>query len=87
MKLRLVTNLIITFFLMSCASTGNRQNFTFLSYPCENRDAAGDDYSNLGVSKIQWIDPTTLKIDALVLLNCSYKITDCKLDIEGNDVV
>ena len=68
--------------LLSCSISHNKYEFSFDSTSCENCDENPYQFSNYGVSTVQWITPKTLKIEALVRLNCAFKITKCNIDIK-----
>ena len=68
--------------LLSCAIIHKKYDISYESTSFEKCDEGSDKLSNLGVSTVLWITPNTLKIEALVRINCAFKITKCNIDIK-----
>ena len=68
--------------LLSCSISHNKYEFSFDSSSCEHFDENPYEFSNYGVSTVQWVTPNTLKIEAFVQINCAFIVTKCNIDIK-----
>ncbi len=81
-KLAVILISLLMTTLLSCSTSHNKYDFSFDSSSCERFDENPYEFSNYGVSTVQWTTPNTLKIEAFVQINCAYKITKCNIDIK-----
>ena len=83
-KLAVILISLLMTTLLSCSLSHNKYQFSFDSSSCERFDENPYEFSNYGVSTVQWTTPNTLKIEAFVKLNCAFKITKCNIDIKDD---